>query len=224
LEQAEQGVMQRVSTLRQAGLLDNDLNPVIPTRQQVAQHVTEQTGMDENDPLFGPLVRQTQAQAAKQAAEITELRQQVQRIATATQQAVKGYLGDNYHSTFQREVAALPESIRGKVTLEQAVNFATERKLTDDVGRLDIASAVDRLTWDARKEADKAELVKSGERLAEDKKALASMSRPGINGPRVADTGFKTTDDKGHTLSLDDAIAAASQDDQIWASAAQYMN
>lgn len=223
LEQAEQGVMQRVTKLREANLLDDQFNPIVTTRQ-VAQHVQEQTGMDENDPLFGPLVKQTKALMAAQAEQITQLRQQVGQIAQATQQAVKGYLGDNYSATFQSEVAALPEAIRGKVTLEQAVDYATKRKLTDEIGRLDIRSAVDRLTWDARKEAELTSVQTQKQEIADGRKALEAMQRPGVHGPRVADTGFKGTDDKGKTLSLDEAIAAAGNDDAIWASAAQWAN
>lgn len=226
LETAEQGVMQRVTTLRNAGLLDDQMQPI--TQRQVERHVAEATGMDEDDPLFGPLVRQTRAEIAaiKTAAEteITGLKNQVAQIGNATRQAMQGYLGDHYSATFSREQAALPEAIRSKVTLEQAVKYATDRKLMDDVGRLDISAAVDRLTWEPRKESERAALEAKGAEVAEQRKSLAAMQRPGFHGPSTHGTGFKTTDDKGRTLSLDEAIAAAGNDDQIWASAAQFVN
>jgi hypothetical protein len=224
LELAEQGVMQRVTKLREANLLDDQMNPILPSNRQVAQHVAATTGMDENDPLFGPLVKETKALIAAQAAELAGMKTQLSQIAQATQQAVKGYLGDNYSATFQTELAALPESIRGKVTLEQVVDFATKRKLTDDLGRLDIRSAVDRLTWEARKAAELESVQARKVEVEEGRKALEAMQRPGVHGPRVSDTGFKGVDDKGKTLSLDEAIAAAGNDDEIWKSAAQWAN
>jgi hypothetical protein len=222
LELAEQGVMTRVTKLREANLLDDQMNPVIPTARQVEQHVAAATGMDESDPLFGPLVKETRAAAKAQAEQLAAMQRQVAQIAQATQQAVKGYLDDNYNSVFQREVAALPEPIRSKVTLEQAVNFATKRNLTDDLGRLDIHEAVDRLTWDARKEAELSTVKVQKAEIDEGRKALEAMQRPGVHGPRIPDTGFKGVDDKGKTLSLDEAIAAAGQDDEIWSGISKY--
>lgn len=222
LELAEQGVMQRVTKLREANLLDENMNVV--TTRQVAQHVAATTGMDENDPLFGPLVKEVKGEMAKLTEMVTGLKTQLGQVTQATQQAVKGYLDDSYNSVFAREQAALPEAIRGKVTLEQAVDFATKRKLTDDLGRLDIHEAVDRLTWDARKEAELSTVKAQKTEIDEGRKALEAMQRPGVHGPRTIDTGFKGTDDKGKTLSLDEAIAAAGNDDEIWKSAAQWAN
>src|ERR1700692_690854 len=220
LETAEAGVMERVTKLRNAGLLDDRMEPVI-ARRDVAAHVTAQTGLDENDPLFGPLVRQTQQQLAAMRAEVDAVKAQGAAVANATRQAMQSYLGDTYTQQFAREQQALPEALRSKVTLEQAVDFATKRKLTDEAGRLDISAAVDRLTWDARKEVERKDLEAKGAELADQKKALTNMQRPGVTGPKVADTGFKATDDKGRTLSLDEAISAAAQDDDLWASAAK---
>lgn len=229
LEAAEAGVLTRVNTLRQNGLLDENMQPVSRvTTRQVEDHISSTTGMDENDPLFGPLVKETKAQIAaiKSAsdAEIAKLRAEMGAVSGATRQAIQGYLGDNYASQFSTEVATLPESIRSGVTLEQAVAFATSKRLMDEQGRLDIRGAVDRLTWDARKADEMAKVTTQKAELDENRKMLAQMQRPGSVGPRAQNTGFKTTDDKGRTLSLDEAIAAAANDDQIWGAAAQYLN
>jgi hypothetical protein len=216
LELAEQGVLERVTKLRTAGLLDDKMEVVVPSRRQVADHVRETTGMDENDPLFGPMVKEVRAEMAKIQAVVEEVKGQVAQVRTVTQQAMKGYLDDNYNSVFAREQAALPEGIRNQVKLEQAIKFATDRKLLDEHGRLDIHAAVDRLTWDARKEAELAEVTAKKTELTKDREALAAMQRPGVHGPRILDTGFKGTDDKGKTLSLDEAIAAAGQDSELW--------
>lgn len=226
LEAAEQGLLQRTNSLRQAGLLDDQLNPV--TTREIKTAITSQTGLDETDPLFGPLVKETKAEIARiqaaHKAELDELKSQVGKIAGATQQAVQGYLGDYYDATFTKSLTSLPEPVRKDVKLEDAIKFATDRKLLDASGRLDIASAVDRMSWDKVKDYERSQISKESAQLNEEKKSLSQMSRPGLNGLRVtkpSKEGFSPVDDKGRTKSFEEALAAAQDDDQIWADSAQ---
>lgn len=225
LEAAEQGVMTRVNALKQAGLLDDQLNPVT-TRQATAairSEVSAATGLNENDPLFGDLVKEFRSELAKvkteAAQEITTLKSQYGQLAGATTQAVKGYLDDFYRATFATELGKLPESIRADVKLDAAIDYASKRKLTDEVGRLDIAGAIDRMTWEARKTHELTAVSKSAEQVKKDREALAAMQRPGVRTTahtKAATEGFSPVDDKGRTKSLDEVIAAAGMDDDLW--------
>jgi len=226
LESAEQGLLQRTNSLRQAGLLDEQLNPI--TTREIKQQITASTGLDESDPLFGPMVKETKAEIARlqaeHKAELDAIKAQVGKIAGATQQAVQGYLGDFYDATFTRSLSTLPEPVRKDVKLEDAIKFATDRKLLDASGRLDIASAVDRMSWDRVKDYERSQIAKESQQLTEEKKSLAQMSRPGLNGPRVtkpSKEGFSPVDEKGRTKSFEEALAAAQDDDQIWTESAQ---
>lgn len=228
LEAAEQGLLQRTNALRQAGLLNENLEPV--TTREIKQQVTATTGIDENDPLFGPLVKETKAELARiqaeHKAELEAIKKQVGQVAGATQQAVQGYLGDIYEASFSKTISTLPEPAREGLKLEDAIKYATERKLTDSFGRLDIPAAVDRLSWDKVKQYERQNISKEAATVADEKKALAQMNRPGLNTPRTlkpVKDGFSPVDEKGRVKSLDEAISAAADDDALWESAAKYV-
>jgi len=207
--------------LREAGLLDDQLNPVLSTRaeREVRQTITQQTGITEEDPLFGPLLKQVKTEMAaisgQMKTELESLSNSVKQIGGVTQQAVKGYLGDHYDQVYKTSRAALPESVRDKYPLDKVIEYATQRQLTDQVGRLNIARALDQMSWDDVKAAERKDFEASRKQLEEDRQALSQMGRPQPSGPRH-NTGFKGTDDKGRTLSLDEAIAAAGNDSEIW--------
>ena len=231
LEAAEQGIYQRVQTLKNAGLLDDNLHPVTSrqTTAQIKQEITAATGLDESDPLFGPILKEMKAEFARvkaeSAQEIATMKSQYGQLAGATQQAVKGYLDDFYKATFLTEVSKLPEDVKANVKLADANDFANKRKLLDDNGRLDISAAIDRMTWDARKEHERKEISGESARVKADREALAQMQRPGVRVAQITKgtkEGFSPVDDKGQTKSLDEAIAAAGMDDELWNSALKF--
>src|SRR6516225_4602754 len=221
LRAAEAGLSNRVNRLREAGLLDDQLNPVLSSKadREVRQTVTQQTGIAEDDPLFGPLLQQVKREMAaisgQMKTELESLSNSVRQIGGVTQQAVKGYLGDHYDQVYKTSRAALPESVRDKYPLDKVIEYASQRQLTDQVGRLNIARALDQMSRDDVKAAERKDFESSRKQLEEDRQALSQMGRPQPSGPRH-NTGFKGTDDKGRTLSLDEAIAAAGNDSEIW--------
>lgn len=229
IEQAEAGLMTRINTLRQAGLLDDQMNPIVTPRADasIRRDVAAATGLDENDPLFGQVVKEFKSELAKVKTEaenqIKELKTSYGQLAGATQQAVKGYLDDLYRANFAQSVSKLPEELRADVKLESVMDFAQKRRLMDDSGRLDISAAVDRLTWEKVKEHERKQIQSSSDQVKADKAALAAMQRPNVGGPKFSktDTGFSPVDDKGKTKSFDEAIAAAAQDDELLNSAAR---
>src|SRR6516162_880861 len=221
LRAAEAGLSNRVNRLREAGLLDDQLNPVLSTRaeREVKQAITQQTGITEEDPLFGPLLKQVKTEMAaissQMKAELEGLSNSVKQIGGVTQQAVKGYLGDHYDQVYKSARGSLPESLRDKYPLDKVIEYATQRQLTDQVGRLNIARALDQMSWEDVKAAQQKDFAASRKQLEEDRQAMTQMGRPQPSGPRH-NTGFKGVDDKGKTLSLDQAIAAAANDSEIW--------
>lgn len=220
LEEAEGALRTRVVRLQEAGLLDSNLNPVVPTSQQTSKaSFSAMSGVDENDPLFGPMYKQFRTEIAEVTKsvkdEIAGLQTSLKQIGSVTQQAVKGYLGDHYDATFRAAKSSLPEALRDKYTLDKVVEYATNKRLTDSVGRLDISMALDQLSWEDRKATFEAEQAKTREQLETDRKAIAQMGRPQMAGPKH-NSSFKGIDDKGKTLSLDDALAAAQNDSEIW--------
>jgi hypothetical protein len=229
LQDAEAALTTRVTKLRTAGLLDENMNPVVnqPSDREVRKAITSNTGIDEDDPLFGPLLKQVKAELSSETTalrqELEKITNQVKLIGNVTQQGVKGYLDDHYDRAFSAAKSGLPESVRDKVSLKDALELAEKKKLTDGLGRFDIALAVDQLSWPHVKEAQRKEMDGTKNQLEEDKKVLAQIGRPGSSGPKRADTGFKGVDDKGKTLSLDDALAAAANDSELWNSAAAYL-
>lgn len=228
LEQAEAGIMQRITSLRQAGLLDENLNPVVPSQTSIKQHVTQATGLTEDDPLFGDVVKAMKAELAtvrsEAQKEIDAMKAQMGQLAGVTKQAVSGYLNDFYGTTFAKESSALPEDIRKDLKLESAIEYATQHNLMDKMGRLDIASAVDRMTWEDRKKLEMSKVQAESKKVQENREALAQMQRPG--GQRSAkpvEGQFNPMNEKGQPKSFEDAIAAAAQDDELWSSALKYV-
>jgi hypothetical protein len=226
LRAAEAGLTQRVNRLREAGVLDDQLNPVITPKaeREVRQTITAQTGISEDDPLFGPLLSQVKREMAavseQMKSELQTLSNSVKQIGGVTQQAVKGYLGDHYDQVYRSAKSALPESLRDKYPLDKVIEYATQHQLTDPVGRLNIARALEHMSWDEVKASQQKDFESSRKRLEEDRQTLAQMGRPQPGGPRH-NTGFKGVDDKGKTLSLDQALAAAANDNEIWEQAAK---
>lgn len=230
LEAAEAGVMSRVNSLRQAGLLDDQLNPVAVRQSdaQLRREITAQTGIDEGDPLFGPVLKQVKQEMAGVrdafTKEVETLKSQLGAVTGATKQAIGSYLNDVYSSTYDRTVSTMPEDLRSKYSLKDAIAYANEHKFLDANGRLEIDRALDRMSWEDRKALELAKVRKDSEALNAQRKELASMQRPGVAGQNVGKntTGFDPMTDKGRVKSIDEAIAAAASDDELWNSALRF--
>jgi hypothetical protein len=121
------------------------------------------------------------------------------------------------------------------VDYEAAYKYASEHQLKDKDGFLQVADAVDRLTWDARKKVERdewkaAETIKLTKAI-EDKGKLASLTPPQSRNPlhttSAKDGEFdpfnERTDAKGNKVkvvkSFDEAMAAAMSDEDVIKSA-----
>jgi hypothetical protein len=260
LGQAELAFASKFQQAVQAGWLAQDGKVVAPVAQtqQTTPTTTElraaaqvEYGLSDDDPLLGPVVKQMKAELAKRDQEMAALRADMAKIpgqfdglkSTLTDglskvtgvvnTSVGRYLNDQYQSQFAAATKDLPKGVT--VDYEAAYKYASEHQLKDKDGFLQVADAVDRLTWDARKKAERdewkaAETIKLTKAI-EDKGKLASLTPPQSRNPLhttpVKDGEFdpfnERTDAKGNKVkvvkSFDEAMAAAMSDEDVLKSA-----
>ena len=262
LGQAELAFASKFQQAVQAGWLAQDGKVVAPTVQTQQQAVTPtaaelraaaqvEYGLSDDDPLLGPVVKQMKAELAKRDQEMAALRADMAKIpgqfdglkSTLTDglskvtgvvnTSVGRYLSDQYQSQFAAATKDLPKGVT--VDYETAYKYASEHQLKDKDGFLQVADAVDRLTWDARKNAERDEWkTKETAKLTkeiEDKGKLASLTPPQSRNPLhtapAKDGEFdpfnERTDAKGNKVkvvkSFDEAMAAAMSDEDVIKSA-----
>ena len=262
LGQAELAFAAKFQQAVQQGWLAQDGKVVAPVAQTQQQAVTPtaaelraaaqvEYGLSDDDPLLGPVVKQMKAELAKRDTALAEMRAEMAKIpgsfdslkSTLTDglskvtgvvnTSVGRYLNDQYQSQFAAATKDLPKGVT--VDYETAYKYAHEHKLQDKDGFLQINDAVDRLTWDQRKKAERdewktAETAKLTKEI-EDKGRLASLTPPQSRNPLhttpAKDGEFdpfnERTDAKGNKVkvvkSFDEAMAAAMSDEDVLKSA-----
>jgi hypothetical protein len=260
LGQAELAFASKFQQAVQAGWLAQDGKVVAPVAQtqQTTPTTTElraaaqvEYGLSDDDPLLGPVVKQMKAELAKRDQEMAALRADMAKIpgqfdglkSTLTDglskvtgvvnTSVGRYLNDQYQSQFAAATKDLPKGVT--VDYEAAYKYASEHQLKDKDGFLQVADAVDRLTWDARKKVERdewkaAETIKLTKAI-EEKGKLASLTPPQSRNPlhttSAKDGEFdpfnERTDAKGNKVkvvkSFDEAMAAAMSDEDVIKSA-----
>lgn len=234
VEQAEAAIAARVMELQRAGLLTAEGAPVPnPTERQMRHAVAEEYGVDENDAIVGPVVKEMKKQLAERDQQFKAFQENTKKtletVTSVVRTAVEANLEERYHTDFDRAVAALPEKVRGKVDYEKAYKFADENKLKDRFGRLDLSQAIDRMTWNDVKEAEKAALEASVTADLEKKNRMAQATRPRMAGPEHTrqQTDFNPTVEettaRGRKIerakTFDEALAEAQSDDALMQSA-----
>lgn len=265
LGQAELAFAAKFQDAVKAGWLAQDGRIVPPAQQtQQAQQITQQTtadllraaqaeyGLSDDDPLLGPVVKQMkaelaqrdqkfaeiQAEIAKLPAAITgiksELTDALGRVTGVVNTSVGRYLNDQYQQQFAQATKDLPKGVA--VDYETAYKYASEHQLKDKDGFLQVADAVDRLTWDARKKAEqdqlRADLTAKITKDLGDKNRLASVTPPTGRNPlqstaKVGEGEFnpynERTDSKGNKVravkSFEEAMSEAMSDDDVLKSA-----
>jgi hypothetical protein len=262
LGQAELAFAAKFQQAVQAGWLAQDGQVVAPRQSAAAiatptvaeLRVAAQTeyGLSDDDPLLGPVVKQMRTELAKRDTALAEMRAEMAKIpgsfdslkTTLTDglskvtgvvnTSVGRYLSDQYQSQFAQATKDLPKGVT--VDYETAYKYAHDHKLQDKDGFLQVADAVDRLTWDARKKAErdewKATETSKLTKELEDKNKLATLTPPQSRNPlhasaKVADGEFnpynERTDAKGNKVravkSFDEAMSEAMSDEDVLKSA-----
>jgi hypothetical protein len=235
LGQAELAFAAKFQQAVQAGWLAQDGNIVPPVRQQpqptVAQVRTAaatELGVDENDPLLGPVVKMFKQELATRDQTLTELRAEMAKMPSqfdslkstltdglgkvtgVVNTSVGRYLNDTYQQQFAAATKDLPTGV--KVDYEAAFKYASDHGLKDKDGFLQIPDAVDRLTWNDRKkaelEAERAALIAKTTKDLEEKNRISTLTPPSRNPlqsqTKVKDGEFnpynERTDSKGNKV------------------------
>jgi hypothetical protein len=262
LGQAELAFAAKFQQAVQAGWMAADGKIVAPTQQTVQTVKTPTTtelrqaaaaeyGLDDNDPLLGPVVKAMKAELATRDARMTELQSKLDalpgqfdslkstltdglgKVTGVVNTSVGRYLNDQYQAQFAQATKDLPKGV--KVDYETAYKYASDHQLKDKDGFLQVADAVDRLTWNDRKAAERAEWqaaekVKLTKEI-EEKGRIATLTPPSRNplqsNAKVADGEFnpynERTDAKGNKTrsvkSFEEAMSAAMSDEDVLKSA-----
>jgi len=230
VEQAELAIAQKFQQLQQQGAIVPNTPNMSDT--QIRNAAANEYGLDPNDPLLGPIVREFKSELAKRDQTLTAMKNEfgeaLKQITGVVQTAVGANLEERYQTDFQRATQGLPSGVR--VDYEKAFEFASKQGLKDKWGRLDINAAVDRLTWEERKAAELESIREKAAQEAESKARMATATRPRVSSPdnHRSKTDFtpveKIVDPKtGRTRevvkSFDQALAEATNDEALMQSA-----
>jgi hypothetical protein len=216
---------------------DDKGNFVVPARQQAPPTVAQvraaaaqELGVDENDPLLGPVVKMFKQELATRDQTLTELRAEMAKmpgqfdslkstlidglgkVNGVVNTSVGRYLNDQYQSQFAAATKDLPKGVT--VGYEDAYKYASERQLKDKDGFLLINEAVDRLTWKERQKAElaaeRAELIAKTTKDIEEQSRIKTLtppqSRNALHTAPVKDGEFnpfnERTDSKGNKVKV----------------------
>jgi hypothetical protein len=222
-----------------------------PTNAQLRAAVQSEYNLSDDDPLLGPVVKQMKAELATRDAALAEMRTKLDalpgqfdslkstltdglgRVTGVVNTSVGRYLNDQYQSQFAEATKSLPAGV--KVDYETAYKYASDHQLKDKDGFLQVADAVDRLTWSDRKKAELAEeranLIAKTTKEIEEKNRISTLTPPSRNplqsNAKVADGEFnpynERTDAKGNKTrqvkSFEEAMSAAMTDEEVLKSA-----
>jgi hypothetical protein len=264
LGQAELAFAAKFQQAVQAGWLAQDgkiVSPVTPATTTTTSATTTTTadlrraaaaeyGLSDDDPLLGPVVKAMKAELAQRDQALAELRTKLDalpsqfdslkttltdslgKVTGVVNTSVGRYLNDQYQSQFAQATKDLPKGVT--VDYETAYKYAAEHQLKDKDGFLQVADAVDRLTWDARKKAERDEWIKENTakltKELEEKGKLASLTPPQSRNPLTAkpkegefDPYNERTDAKGNKVksvkSFEEAMSEAMSDEDVLKSA-----
>ena len=263
LGQAELAFANKFQQAVQAGWLAADgkivaptastrVDPVkTPTAAELRAAAQSEYGLSDDDPLLGPVMKEMKTQLAQRDAALAEMRTKIDalpgqfdslkttltdslgRVTGVVNTSVGRYLNDEYQKQFTSATKDLPKGVT--VDYETAYKYASDHQLKDKDGFLQVADAVDRLTWDARKTAERAEWVKENTakltKELEEKSRVSTLTPPSRNplhaSAKPAEGEFnpynERTDSKGNKVkavkSFEEAMSEAMSDDDVLKSA-----
>jgi hypothetical protein len=225
LEQAELALADRIVAAQRRGVQLSE--EIQPTDREIRREAAAQFGLSEDDPLLGQVAKEFKRldadNKAREAALEAKFTQELNNLKGITGKAIQVSLDDRYATQFELATKDMPKTVREKLKLEDAVNYATEHRIMDKAGRYQIDKAVEMLSWNDMKEHERAEMRTELQTKAQREAEMARMNRPSPNALRTkhaATEGFNPLDDKGRVKSLDEALADAAEDDNLWNSLA----
>lgn len=232
-----------------------DPSPTLSAQSSVAdlrRTAAAEYGLSDDDPLLGPVVKAMKSELAARDAQLAEMRTKLDalpsqfdslkstltdglgRVTGVVNTSVGRYLNDQYQSQFAQATKDLPKGVT--VDYETAYKYASEHQLKDKDGFLQVADAVDRLTWNDRKKVEREEWMKENTakitKDLEEKNKLATLTPPQSRNPlqhqaKPAEGEFnpyeERTNAKGEKVravkSFEQAMSEAMSDDDVLKSA-----
>jgi hypothetical protein len=223
-----------------------------PSAAAIRSAAAAEFNLDENDPLLGPVVKLVKQELASRDQTITDLRTKLDampgqfdslkstltdgltRVTGVVQTATGRYLNDEYQKQFATATKDLPKGVA--VDYETAYKYAADHHLKDKDGFLQVAEAVDRLTWNDRKkaelESERQALIAKTTKDLEEKNRVATLTPPSRNPLQHQQATVKEgefnpynerTDAKGNKVrvakSFEEAMSEAMSDDDVLRSA-----
>jgi hypothetical protein len=178
----------------------------MPTKREVAAS----TGVDENDPLVGSLVKDIKALRAEVAqanGRYDDLRK------NALGPMLNTYLDDYYELQWERLAGRLPEG--SKLERQAALDYAQKQGLKDPKGRWDLGKAIKDLTYEDRVRLEAKKLASEERKKMENEFAMRSAPRPSQLGQRVK-PDKSVLNEKGQVKSFDEVLTDAVNDADLW--------
>jgi len=177
------------------------------TKKQAA----EATGLDENDPILGPIVKQFNTLKTEAETRESTLTNEIKQLKTILGTALRVNLDDHYRDRFSR--LKIPKGAEKEITLQSLLNTAKDRNLQDPSGRYDIEEAFQRLAGPhLQKEHDEQVRKDERERLLNEQR-MANIPHPGRAGSGLPKPTIDVSKSKDP---LGDAFNAAMQDEELW--------
>ncbi len=221
-QQLERASMQVTSLFQQyldaTGLSPEEALAGKVTKKQVAANAD----LDPNDPVVGKLVQtiqSLQSEVGTLKGTLTSHQEKVLKPMLST------YLDDYYQDRWNDKLEpGLPKSAKGKIAFKDVIEHAEKEGYKDGRGRLDLNKAVRDLTYDYRVKEDSQRLAQEEVKRIQDEQTVAAMGKPGTIGPGRNTTPKQFKNEKGKTVSLDQALEMARQDADIWTGGVQAGN
>ena len=211
LGKASKGVMEMFENyLNLTGLTAEE---ALAGKKPTVKAAAAATGLDENDPLLGEMVKTVkglQSELAATKAELINQRDKVLKPVLST------YLNDYYQDRWEDKIEpGLPKAAKGKVTFDQVMKHAEDNGYKDKQGRLNLLKAASDLTADYStqewRETEREKIRKE----VENELTMAASQRPGAPGARPT-VAKNFLDDKGHTKTFDQVLQDAAADTDLW--------
>lgn len=184
-----------------------------PGRKEVADNLD----LDPNDPLVGKVVQKLKVLEDGLAAARQENKDLKERGMAPI---LKTYLKDFYKQEFRLLKDSIPESARERVNLDAVIKHAEKNHLVDEDGRFDLAKSVRDLTYDDRIKVEATKMAGEIQKRQEDERIMASVPKPNQAAARLG-TPKNFVDDKGRTKTIDQVLADAANDTDLWRGIAQ---
>lgn len=222
-QQLERASLQ-VTSLFQQYLDATGLSPEEALAGKGAQkkEVAKNLELDPNDPIVGKFVtalNEVKNEIGSIKGTLSQHQEKVLKPMLST------YLDDYYQDRWNDKLEpSLPKAAKGKIVFDDVMKHAEKEGYKDARGRLDLNKAVRDLTYDYRvEEAAQARAQEEVKKLR-DQETVAAMGKPGTIGPGRNTTPKQFKNEKGRTVSLDQALEMARHDADIWTGGVQAGN